>query len=131
MCARDENVEAGSFENFGGGSGGRREEVVVESIGPQEDGSAGVSPPCITLRIRCGRARGTLDSRRATKATFCLPPLFKCLRSQRRNAALGGDSAHQLDEVAQPRELSRQIHQTRRVRRGSEPEIDIRERQLL
>ena len=35
--ARDGDVEAGGFEDFGGGFGGRGQEVIVEGVGPEED----------------------------------------------------------------------------------------------
>jgi len=41
---RDADVETRGFEDFNGGFGGRGEEIVVERVGPEEDGSAGVSP---------------------------------------------------------------------------------------
>jgi len=44
VSAGNGDGEAGGFEDFDGGAGGRREEVIVESVGPEEDGSAGVSP---------------------------------------------------------------------------------------
>jgi len=35
--ARNEDPEAGGFEDFDGGAGGGREEVVVEGVGPEEN----------------------------------------------------------------------------------------------
>src|SRR5215469_11407852 len=34
--SRDEDAEPGGFEDFDGGTRGRREEIVVEGIGPQD-----------------------------------------------------------------------------------------------
>jgi hypothetical protein len=38
MGAGDGYGESGGFEDFGGGFGGCGEEVVVEGVGPEEDG---------------------------------------------------------------------------------------------
>ena len=131
MRARDEDVEARGFEHFGGSFRGRGQEVVIESVGPEEDGSAGVLPACISLKFGSARARLPLDSRRDAGATFCLPPFFERLRSQRWNAALGGDSGGQLGQVAEAGKLGGKIHQSRSMGRGPHPQIEIRERELF
>ena len=130
MGARDEDVEAGGFEDFGGGDGGGGQEVVVEGVGPEEDLGE--------------RARRPLDSRRDAGATrsfparrpaavpmgylLTLPPLLKRLRGKCREAAVGMDSGCQLRQIAQAGKLRRQIYQTRHVRRRSYPQIEIRQR---
>jgi hypothetical protein len=38
--ARDENAEASGFEDFDGGAGGGGEEIVVEGVGPEENGGS-------------------------------------------------------------------------------------------
>jgi hypothetical protein len=35
---RDEDTESGGFEDLDGGAGGRRKEVIIESVGPEENG---------------------------------------------------------------------------------------------
>ena len=45
--ARDDDAESGGFEDFDGGIGGAREEIVVEGVGPEEDvraSSQGLKP---------------------------------------------------------------------------------------
>ena len=37
MGAGDDDAVSGGFEDFYGGTGGRREEIVVERVGPEED----------------------------------------------------------------------------------------------
>ena len=34
---RDDDVESGGFENFDGGFGGGRKEIIIESVSPEEN----------------------------------------------------------------------------------------------
>src|ERR1019366_5799865 len=63
--AGDGDGEAGGFQDFDGGFGGRGEEVVVESVGPEEDGA-------VELRST-GRPRAAVP----TWVVVSLPPLFE------------------------------------------------------
>ena len=58
MGAGNGDGEAGGFEDFDGGAGGRGKEVVVESVGPEEDGASASRWCGRARRIRC---RASLD----------------------------------------------------------------------
>src|SRR6266404_2379794 len=114
MSARNSDAEARGFEDFNRSFGGRWEEVVVKSVGPEEDGVT--APRVGTAALGCPAERSSAP----------LPPLLKCLRGERRNAPLGGHSGRQLGEVAQAGELRCEIHEARHMRGDSHPQVKIR-----
>src|SRR5260370_28507061 len=65
--ARNENIEPGGFEHFGGSFGGCGEEGVIESVGPEKHGTSRASP------------RRTAEASVPTPVVP-LPPLLKCFR---------------------------------------------------
>src|SRR6266404_2335739 len=120
MSARNGDVEARGFEDFNRSFGGRWEEVVVKSVGPEEDG---VTATLVgTAALGCPAERSSATN---------LPPLLKCLRSKGGNPPMGVDSTCQLREVAQAGKLGSKIHQSRRMRGGSRPQIKTRKRQCI
>ncbi len=100
----DEDFETGSFENFGGGLGGLRMEVVVPGISPEDD------------------LRSALVSRRLSAK-----PGAKCFRGEGRNAALFRHASEKFRQVSEHRKLGDQVGESGRVGRDARKNIDVAE----